>query len=68
MEPERVATSYEAGVPASDIEEQGARLAEKFASLAEPVLGGAKERDLIGQIGRLEELSDLRAMMRLCAA
>jgi 2-methylcitrate dehydratase PrpD len=64
----RVATSYDAGVPASDIDVQGTRLAEKFTSLAEPILGGAKTRDLIGEIGRLEELSDLRALMRLSAA
>ena len=37
------------------------RLAEKFTSLAEPILGGAKTRDLIGEIGRLETLTDLRA-------
>ena len=30
---------------------QGRRLAEKFTSLAEPILGGAKTRDLIGEIG-----------------
>ena len=64
----RVATSYDAGVPASDIDVQGTRLAEKFTSLAEPILGGAKTRDLIGEIGRLEELSDLRALMQLSAA
>ena len=51
----RVATSHDAGVPASDIDEQGGRLAEKFTSLAEPILGGAKTRDLIGEIGRLDD-------------
>ncbi len=64
----QVATSHDSGVPASNIDEQGDRLKEKFSSLAEPILGGAKTRDLIGEIGRFEELSDLRAMMRLCAA
>jgi 2-methylcitrate dehydratase PrpD len=63
----RVATSHDSGVPSGDIDKQGGRLAEKFTSLAEPILGGAKTRDLIGEIGRLEELSDLRVMMRLCA-
>jgi 2-methylcitrate dehydratase PrpD len=62
-----VSTSYDSGVPASDIQEQGRRLAEKFTSLAEPVLGGARARDLIGEIERLEALADLRTMMRLCA-
>ncbi len=62
-----VSTSYDSGVPASDIQEQGRRLAEKFTSLAEPILGGAPTRDLIGEIERFEALSDLRTMMRLCA-
>ena len=50
----RLTTSYDAGVPASDIAEQGRRLEEKFSSLAEPILGGAKTRDLIGEIGRID--------------
>ncbi len=62
-----VGTSYDAGVPASDIDEQGRRLAEKFSSLAEPILGRAKTNDLSGEIGRLEALPDLRGLMRLCA-
>jgi hypothetical protein len=62
-----VSTSYDSGIPASDIHEQGRRLAEKFTSLAEPILGGSTTRDLIGDIERFEVLPDLRAMMRLCA-
>ncbi len=62
----RVTTRYDSGVPADDIAEQGRRLEAKFVSLAEPVLGGAKTRDLIGEIGRFERLPDLRGMMRLC--
>jgi 2-methylcitrate dehydratase PrpD len=61
-----VSTSYDSGIPASDVQEQGRRLAEKFTSLAEPILGGASTRDLIGDIERFESLSDLRTMMRLC--
>ena len=62
-----VSTSYDSGMPASDIDEQGRRLAEKFSSLAEPILGRAKTNDLSGEIGRLEALPDLRGLMRLCA-
>jgi 2-methylcitrate dehydratase PrpD len=62
-----VSTSYDSGVPASDIDEQGDRLAEKFSSLAEPILGRAKANDLLGEIGKFEHLSDLRALMRRCA-
>ncbi|MEJ0017729.1 MAG: MmgE/PrpD family protein [Acetobacteraceae bacterium] len=64
----RVSTSYDSGIPASDVQEQGRRLAEKFTSLAEPILGGTKSRDLAGEIGRFEQLADLRALMALCAA
>ena len=52
----RLTTSYDSGVPASDITEQGRRLEEKFTSLAEPILGGAKTRDLIGEIGKRKTL------------
>jgi 2-methylcitrate dehydratase PrpD len=62
----RVTSRYDSGVPASDIAEQGRRLEEKFTSLAAPILGSAKSRDLLGEIGRLEALSDLRGMMRFC--
>ena len=62
----RVAATHDAGVPAADIVEQGRRVEEKFTSLAEPILGGAATRDLIGEIGRLDALSDLRGVMRLC--
>jgi 2-methylcitrate dehydratase PrpD len=62
-----VSTSYDAGVPASDINDQGHRLEEKFSSLAEPMLGRAKANDLLGEISKFEQLSDLSSMMRLCA-
>jgi 2-methylcitrate dehydratase PrpD len=62
-----VSTSYDAGVPASDIDEQGGRIAEKFTSLAEPVLGRPKANDLLTEINSLEQLADLRGLMRLCA-
>ncbi|HTI82571.1 MAG TPA: MmgE/PrpD family protein [Acetobacteraceae bacterium] len=62
-----VSTSYDSGVPASDIDEQGGRIAEKFTSLAEPMLGRPKAGDLLAEINRLEQLTDLRGLMRLCA-
>jgi 2-methylcitrate dehydratase PrpD len=63
----RVGASYDSGVPASDIAEQGRRIAEKFTSLVEPILGGAAASALIAEVGRLEGLSDLHAVMRRCA-
>jgi len=62
-----ISTSYDSGVPASDIDEQGRRIDEKFTSLAEPMLGRAKADELLGEIGKLEQLPDLRGMMRHCA-
>jgi 2-methylcitrate dehydratase PrpD len=64
----RVTASHDSGVPDSDIAEQGRRLEEKFISLAEPILGSARTRDLTGEISRFDTLSDLRGMMSLCAA
>jgi 2-methylcitrate dehydratase PrpD len=61
-----VAAAHDAGIPEADITRQGARLAEKFSALAEPVIGGARMRDLLGEIGRFDALGDLRALMRLC--
>jgi 2-methylcitrate dehydratase PrpD len=63
-----VSTSYDSGVPANDIDEQGGRIAEKFTSLAEPMLGRSKAGDLLAEINRLEQLADLRGLMRLCAS
>jgi 2-methylcitrate dehydratase PrpD len=62
----RLSTSYDSGIPATDIAEQGRRLEEKFTSLAEPILGRAKTGDLLGEISRLDSLSDVRAVVRLC--
>jgi 2-methylcitrate dehydratase PrpD len=62
----RVAASHDSGVPTTDIDEQGRRLEEKFTSLAEPILGGAKAHDLLGELGRFDGLRDLRGVMRLC--
>jgi 2-methylcitrate dehydratase PrpD len=62
----RVAARHDAGVPTTDVDEQGRRIEEKFIALAEPVLGGAKTRDLLGEIGRFEALRDLRGVMRCC--
>jgi len=62
----RVTARYDSGVPAEDIAEQGRRLEEKFTSLAEPILGGAKTSDLIGEVSRLHTQPNLRGLMRLC--
>jgi 2-methylcitrate dehydratase PrpD len=62
----RLTASHDSGVPATDIAEQGRRLEEKFASLAEPVLGAATTRDLVGQISQFDKTNDLRGLIRMC--
>jgi 2-methylcitrate dehydratase PrpD len=63
-----VSTSYDSGVPASDIDEQGRRIAEKFSSLAEPVLDAPKSSKLLEQLQRFDTLNNLRAVICTCAA
>lgn len=64
----RITAQHDSGVPATDVPAQGRRLEEKFASLVEPVLGAGRCRALIVQIGRLDQLPDVREIMRLSAA
>ncbi|HEY1932575.1 MAG TPA: MmgE/PrpD family protein [Acetobacteraceae bacterium] len=56
---------HDSGIPADDVDAQGARLAEKFVALAEPVIGAARTRELIGQVARLDTLADLRGLMMM---
>ena len=63
----RFAAQHDAGIPATDVAHQGTRLEAKFAALVEPVLGTKNTARLIAGIGRLEELTDLRGILRICA-
>ncbi len=63
----RLTAQHDSGLPATDVKEQGRRLEAKFAALADPVLGTEKTAHLIADIGRLEALADVRAVMGLCA-
>ena len=56
---------HDAGVPSSDLREQGRRLEAKFTSLAAPVLGAARAREVLERVQRLEELSDVGELARL---
>ena len=53
---------HDSGVPAADVALQGTRLEAKFAALAEPIIGTAKTVRSIAAIGRLESLTDIRAI------
>lgn len=61
----RVTAQHDSGVPATDVTAQGNRLEEKFTSLVEPMLGAQRCRALIGQIGSIDRLPDVREMMQL---
>jgi 2-methylcitrate dehydratase PrpD len=63
----RVTARHDSGLPMTDVVAQGHRLEEKFAALVEPVLGVARSDALKEQIGRLDGLLDLRALLGLCA-
>ena len=59
----KLSTRHDAGIPATDVAEQGRRLEAKFTALVEPVLGAEKAARLIGDIARLEHLSEIHSML-----
>jgi 2-methylcitrate dehydratase PrpD len=63
-----VTATHDSGIPASDIDDQGRRLVEKFMALATPVLGPAKVHDLVVQISESGPQDDLLQILQLCAA
>jgi 2-methylcitrate dehydratase PrpD len=60
--------THDAGLPMTDFAAQGARLADKFDTLVEPVLGAARTRELRGMIEGLDEVREIGALARLAAA
>ena len=60
-------TTFDAGVPMTDIAAQGTRLAAKFDALAAPVLGAARARELRAAIDGLDGIADASALARLVA-
>jgi 2-methylcitrate dehydratase PrpD len=63
----RLSTRHDAGIPAADIAEQGARLAAKFDVLVAPVLGASRARELREIISGLDNVADIRGLTRLTA-
>jgi 2-methylcitrate dehydratase PrpD len=59
--------SFDAGVPNSDIADQGRRLTAKFDALAAPVVGPARARELRETIAELDRLDDIGVLARLAA-
>jgi len=54
------------GIPMSDRAEQGRRVADKFHALADPVLGRNRADHLASQVGGLEALSEVGALVGAC--
>src|SRR5207237_8853177 len=57
-----VSARYDAGIPAVVIAEQGRRLAAKFDSLVEPMLGGPRARELREMIAGLDSAAEVASL------
>src|SRR6201997_3310043 len=55
----RLTARHDAGIPATDIFDQGRRLAAKFDALVEPLLGAPRTRELRETIAGLDHLADV---------
>src|SRR5579883_3310262 len=62
----RFETRHDSGIPAADLAAQGERLDAKFMSLAEPVLGRARARDVADAVAAIDTLPKVGALTRLC--
>jgi 2-methylcitrate dehydratase PrpD len=58
---------HDSGAPIRDRAAQGARVTHKFHALVGPILGRDRSEHISAQVARLEELSDVGGLMRLCA-
>jgi 2-methylcitrate dehydratase PrpD len=63
----KAVAKFDAGIPNSDIADQGRRLAEKFDALAGEVVGPARARELREAIAGLDSLGDVGFLARLAA-
>jgi len=63
----RVTARHDAGIPAADVSEQGERLAAKFDSLVQAVLGSPRTRELLEMISGLDGITDVGNLTKLAA-
>jgi 2-methylcitrate dehydratase PrpD len=63
----RISARHDAGIPAADIAEQGCRLAAKFDTLVEPVLGAPRARELREAVAGLDGLAEIGRLTGLAA-
>ena len=61
----RLAAEADMGRPATDLAEQWRRLADKFASVAEPVVGQSRAAAIIARIEALDQADDIGTLMAL---
>ncbi len=64
----RLSAAHDVNAPEADLGAQGARLAEKFRVLAEPVLGGDRARTLLDALTDLDHARPVRELMRAARA
>jgi len=57
---------HDAGFPMKDRAAQGRRVTDKFHALVAPVLGRERSEAIATEVSRLEEMSDVGDLMRLC--
>ena len=60
----RLTAAHEVNRPEADLDAQGARLAEKFRALAEPVLGAGRAGALLDALAELDGAQPVRELMR----
>jgi hypothetical protein len=58
---------HDCGVPATDLDAQGARLKNKFRAIAHPLLDPESSDEVLHLIDRLEDLPDLSPLAGLLA-
>ncbi|HUZ72486.1 MAG TPA: MmgE/PrpD family protein [Stellaceae bacterium] len=58
---------HDSGIAAADVTAQGRRIAAKYSSLAAPVLGAARARQLEDTVAALDDAPSLEAMMALAS-
>lgn len=59
--------TVDTGIPAADLERQGARLAAKFHALADPLVGRARADEIEARVARLEDERTVADLAALCA-
>jgi len=53
-------------VPSRNLDEQGRRLEDKFVTLASPVIGDGKARELVDLVRKLEQLESMDELVQRC--